>query len=117
MSDSPEQKSDERPSSAPERELDANSERAVRELLKGALADEDGAPDLTRGFQKKLRERSGGKFYADGWSTVKHPPLATFLITSLMMLFVLCVIYALIAPLGGAPVPAGPPKPVQVLPH
>jgi hypothetical protein len=109
---------DGRPSSPPERELDSKSEQAVRELLRGALPDdEDGAPDLTRGVQQKLRVRSGGKFYADGWSTVKHPPLATYLITSLMMLFVLAVIYALLAPLAGAPEPAKPAKPIQVVPQ
>lgn len=109
---------DGRPSSPPERELDSKSEQAVRELLRGAMADDDdGAPDLTRGVQQKLRVRSGGKFYADGWSTVKHPPLATYLITSLMMLFVLGVIYALLAPLAGAPEPAKPAKPIQVLPQ
>ncbi|HWA73436.1 MAG TPA: hypothetical protein VG937_13920 [Polyangiaceae bacterium] len=100
--------------SAPE--LDASGEQAVRELLRGAIPEPEALPDLTLGVQQKLRVRSGGKFYADGWSTVKHPPLNTYLITSLMMLFVSCVIYALLAPLSGAPEIAKPPKPVTVVP-
>lgn len=97
-------------------ELDTSGERAVRELLRGALAEPEALPDLTRGVQQKLRVRSGGKFYADGWSTVKHPPLNTYLITSLMMLFVTGVIYALLAPLARAPEVVPPPKPVTVVP-
>jgi len=113
MSDAGEQ--DGRPS-APDRELDASGEQAVRDLLRGAIAEPEALPDLTRGVQQKLRVRSGGKFYADGWSTAKHPPLNTYLITSLMMLFVSCVIYALLAPLAGPPEVAKPPKPVIVVP-
>ena len=90
----------------------------LRSALKGRpAAEEEAPPDVLGGFQRKLRERSRGKFYGDGWSTSRHPPINTYLITSLMMLFVLCVIYALIAPLAGAPEPAGPPKPVRVLPR
>lgn len=93
---------------------DPEAEVAVRQILRGALATDEQLPDLTRGVQQKLRVRSGGKFFADGWSTVKHPPLSTYLITSLLMLFVLCVIYALLAPLSGAPELARPPQPVPI---
>lgn len=102
--------------SSPDRELDATAEQAVRDMLRGALTEPEAPPDLTRGVQQKLRVRSGGKFYADGWSTAKHPPLNTYLMTSLIMLFVLCVIYALLAPLSGAPELAKPPKPVIIMP-
>jgi hypothetical protein len=92
------------------------TEQAVRAMLRGARGgEEEEAPDLVRGVQQKIRVRSGGKFYADGWSTVKHPPLATYLITSLLMLFVLIVIYALLAPLSGPPELARPPKAVQIV--
>lgn len=98
-------------------ELDANGEQSMRELLRGALAERHSVPDLIAGVQQKIRVRSGGKFYADGWSTVRHPPLNTYLISSLLMLFVLCVVYALLAPLSGAPERAKPVAPVKVLPH
>jgi hypothetical protein len=83
--------------------------------LKGSSAEEP-PPDVLAGFQKKLRERSGGKFYEDGWSTSRHPPKSTYLITSLIMLAVLGLIYALLAPLSGEPVPVeNEPQPVQLI--
>ena len=83
--------------------------------LKGSPSEE-APPDVLAGFQKKLRERSGGKFYEDGWSTSRHPPINTYLITSLIMLAVLGVIYALLAPLSGEPVPVdNEPQPVQII--
>jgi hypothetical protein len=91
---------------------------ALRSALKGGTGDEQaGAPDVLAGVQKKLRERSGGKFYEDGWSTSRHPPINTYLITSLLMLAILGVIYALLAPLSGEPVPVeNVPQPVQIIP-
>ena len=82
--------------------------------LKGA--PEQASPDVLAGFQRKLRARSGGKFYADGWSTSRHPPINTYLITSLLMLAVLGIVYALLAPLSGEPVKIeNTPQPVQVI--
>ena len=98
-------------------EADENDELAaeLRSALKGGMA-EDEPPDVLAGFQKKLRERSGGKFYEDGWSTSRHPPINTYLITSLMMLAILGLIYALLAPLSGEPVPVeNTPQPVQII--
>jgi len=96
-------------------ELDASTEQSMRDLLRGALVEPHSVPDLTQGVQQKIRVRSGGKFYADGWSTARHPPLNTYLISSLLMLFVLCIVYALLAPLSGAPERAKPSAPVQVV--
>jgi hypothetical protein len=88
---------------------------SLRSALKGAVT-EQAAPDVLAGFQRKLRERSGGKFYEDGWSTSRHPPINTYLITSLLMLAVLGVIYALLAPLSGEPQPVeNTPQPVQLI--
>ena len=86
----------------------------LRSALKAGAAE--APPDVLAGFQKKLRERSGGKFYEDGWSTSRHPPINTYLITSLLMLAILGVIYALLAPLSGEPVPVeNTPQPVQII--
>lgn len=86
----------------------------LRSALKGGRVE--AAPDVLSGFQRKMRERSRGKFYADGWSTSRHPPINTYLITSLLMLAVLGIIYALLAPLVGEPVPVeNTPQPVQVI--
>ena len=97
-------------------EAEENEELAadLRSALKGGVSEEP--PDVLAGFQKKLRERSGGKFYEDGWSTVRHAPINTYLITSLMMLAVLGIIYAFLAPLSGEPVPVeNTPQPVQII--
>jgi hypothetical protein len=76
-------------------------EAGVRALLRGALKKEDRAPDVLAGVQKKLRERSGGKFYEDAWSTAKAPPTLTFLATSALMLVIVALAYAVLAPLRG----------------
>ena len=75
----------------------------LRSALRGALRPQGEAPDVLAGFQKKVRERSDGKFYADGWSTSRHPPVNTYFVTGLLMLLALGVIYALLAPLSGEP--------------
>lgn len=86
---------------------------SLRSALKAA---ETPAPDLLSGFQRKLRERSRGKFYADGWSTSRHPPINTYLITSLLMLAMLGLIYALLAPLSGEPSRIqNQPQPIQII--
>lgn len=101
--------SDERPS----------SEQPLASWMKDALggAEEEGARvDVLRGVQDRLRERSGGKFYRDGWSTTRHAPFATYFITALLMLATVVLIYAIIAPVIPDPVPQT--KPVQVIsPH
>ncbi len=98
-------------------EAEENEELAadLRSALKGG-PEEEAPPDVLAGFQRKLRERSRGKFYADGWSTSRHPPINTYLITSLLMLAVMGVIYALLAPLSGEPAPVeNTPQPVQII--
>src|SRR5450432_696128 len=98
-------------------EAPAEPDESLRSMLRGALREEGPAPDVLAGVQKKIRERSKGKFYADGWSTAKHPPLNTYLITSLLMLAVLGISYALLSPLEGSPEPVrNQPAPVQLIP-
>ncbi|HEV8247386.1 MAG TPA: hypothetical protein VGP93_16520 [Polyangiaceae bacterium] len=80
-----------------------SADDVFRDALRGALSDEGPSPDVLRGFQQKLRERSGGKFYADGWSTARHAPTNTYLITALLMLAAIGLIYALMRPLSGDP--------------
>jgi len=88
----------------------------VRSLLKGALGVEPAPVDVLAGVQKKLRERSGGKFYADEWSTAKKPPTLTFLVTSALMLVFVLVAYAVLAPLRGhAEGVQTEPVPVEVI--
>lgn len=71
----------------------------VRDLLRGALRPPPGAvaPELLGGVQKKLRVRSRGKFYGDGWSTA-HAPRSTYLVTSAIMLLLIFVVAVLLIP-------------------
>jgi hypothetical protein len=72
--------------------------------------------DVLSGVQNKLRRRSGGKFYADRWSTVRHPPISTYLITSLAMLAFVALSYFVLHPLQGVPEPVRiQPPPIEVL--
>ena len=98
-------------------ELDATELARMQRLMRGALDETAaGSPDVLRGVQRKLRERSGGKFYADGWSTARHAPISTYLVTSLLMLAVMVFIYAVIHPLAGAPTMVRSiPVPVEVI--
>ena len=95
-------------------DLEAES---IRALLRKSSRMEHEVPDLVAGFQKKLRKRSGGKFYADGWSTSKEPPIMTYLITSILMLVMVFAAYAVLRPLAGESISVPmTPAPVRVLP-
>jgi hypothetical protein len=71
----------------------------VRDLLRGALRPPPGAiaPELLGGVQRKIRQRSRGKFYGDGWSTAQAPR-STYLVTSVIMLVLIVVIAVLLVP-------------------
>ena len=78
----------------------------VRDLLRGALRPPPGsvAPSLLRGVQHRIRTRSRGKFYGDGWSTARTPR-STYLMTSLVMLCVLAFIFVVLIPWSGGALP------------
>ncbi len=73
----------------------------VKDLLRRALDPPRGArsPEILPAVQRRIRVESGGKFFADGWSTT-IAPRATFLVTAVVMLLVTIVLLALLAPLG-----------------
>jgi len=98
-------------------DLDEAQAESVRNLLRGTLdRAESEAPDVLRGVQRKIRQRSRGKFYADGWSTAKNPPIATYLLTSLAMLLILGLVYSLFGSLAGDPAPVhNEPAPVHIV--
>ena len=69
----------------------------IRRLLQRSLAEEDGADvDVRLLVQKRLRERSQGKFYGEGWSTSIEPPVARYLVTSLIMLVIAVAVYVVL---------------------
>lgn len=85
----------------PERESTPRlDEDEVRSLLRQAMhVDRRKSVSVLPGVQRKIRQRSRGKFYADGWSTGRSPS-STYIVTSLVMLVVLAVIYLALVPGG-----------------
>ncbi len=85
----------------PERESTPRlDEDEVRSLLRQAMHVDRRKPvSVLPGVQRKIRQRSRGKFYADGWSTGRSPS-STYIVTSLVMLVVLAVIYLALVPGG-----------------
>ena len=85
---------------------DSIDEVDVRDLLRGALRPPPGAvaPKLLRGVQKRLRKRSRGKFYGDGWSTASAPR-STYLITSLVMLGLVLLVFLVLIPWSAGSLP------------
>ena len=80
---------------------DSKDDDAMRALLKrasdaGAAATPE--PNLLRGVQKKLRTRSKGKFYADGWSTSQSR--INYGLVAVAMLVVIAVAYFALGPMG-----------------
>lgn len=89
---------------------------SLQNLLRRSLP-EGANVDLLQSVQRKLRERSGGKFYDEGWSLSKHPPVSRYLITSLFMLAILLVLYSVLFSFAGTPEPTRiDPPPIQVMP-
>jgi hypothetical protein len=70
----------------------------VKNLLRAALKPpKEGAAEIKKGVQKKIREASGGRFFADGWSTAEAPR-ETYLITAVLMLVIVIAAFLLLGP-------------------
>lgn len=75
-------------------ETEENVEKSVRSILRrGAHHD----VDLLGGVQRRIRERSRGRFYRDGWSR-RNSATSTLLLTSLLMLVILLLVYLVLLP-------------------
>jgi hypothetical protein len=79
-----------------------SGEDPMAALVKRSLAEAERArtpaPSILRGVQRRIRKRSRGKFFADGWSTtdarVSHALIAG------AMLLILVVAYFALGPVG-----------------
>lgn len=78
----------------------------LKDALRDALRPPEGsvAPSLLRGVQRKLRVRSRGKFYGDGWSTASSPR-STYLITSVLMLALMALVVFVLIPWSSSGLP------------
>jgi len=105
------------PTSEPEVD---DADEQMRALLHQALNRESEPEVAVLGrVQQRIREASGGKFYEDGWSTSDSPPVATYLITTLVMLAIVIGLYLVLAPISGEPelIETYPAEPVRVVPN
>jgi hypothetical protein len=90
-------------------ERDAPSEREdrdddpIRALLKRSAAKQDYAPppDIVRKVQRRIRQRSKGKFFADGWSTTQSR--VNYALVAIIMLVLVALVYFALGPTGIAP--------------
>lgn len=79
---------------------------ALTALLKRSLAQEedalDGSPEkdaqLLASVQRKLRKRSRGKFYGDGWSTTQSR--LNYALIAAVMLVTIVAVYLALGPTG-----------------
>jgi hypothetical protein len=79
-----------------------SDEDPMRALLKRSLdrASDAGAsePDILGAVQKKIRRRSRGKFYGDGWSTTQTK--ISYALIAIVMLVLVGVAYFALGPTG-----------------
>jgi hypothetical protein len=71
--------------------------QALRDLVKRSLSREAlrvEAPDLLPGVQKRIRRRSSGKFFGDGWST-SQARISYTLVALVTLLLVALAFFAL----------------------
>jgi hypothetical protein len=64
-------------------------------MLEGSRREGDSPPDVLRGVQRKIRQRSRGKFFADGWSTTNAR--FSYVLVAVVMLIILGVAYFALA--------------------
>jgi hypothetical protein len=80
---------------------DRESDPAMRALLQRAtkkIESDQPAPDLLAGVQRKIRKRSRGKFFADGWSTTNMH--INFALIAFVMLSIILIAYVALGPTG-----------------
>ena len=77
---------------------DAAEDVAIQSLLRKSMVERGPVvvPDLVTGVQKKLRKRSRGKFYADGWSTATSR--TSYVLVAVAMLVVVAIAYLVLGP-------------------
>ena len=76
---------------------DEQDDEEVRALVRRALSPEaltQDVPDLLGGVQRRIRKRSRGKFFADGWST-GQARMGYVLVALVTLLLVVIAYYAL----------------------
>lgn len=72
----------------------------MRALLKRSLTKAEPAPQkpILREVQRKIRVRSKGKFFSDGWSTTAAK--VNYALIAVLMLLIVAVAYFALGPMG-----------------
>lgn len=86
---------------AAEDEHEVEDDEDVRALLKRVFpagGEGERAPDLLPGVQRRIRRRSRGRFFADGWSTTHQR--ATYALVGLLTVLLSVLAYLGLAPMG-----------------
>jgi hypothetical protein len=87
---------------APREAFDSKDDEAISKLLKKSFASEapeEAAPEsMLPSVQRKIRQRSKGKFYGDGWSTQQSK--LNYALVAVIMLLVIAVCYMALGPTG-----------------
>jgi hypothetical protein len=74
----------------------AIDDERLRAILRGS-SGHAAPPNLLGGVQRRICERSRGRFYADGWSRSKAAT-STYIITSLLVLGIFLLAYFVLLP-------------------
>ncbi len=81
---------------------DSAEDDAMRALLKrslaGKAAEPAAPPEILRGVQRRIRLRSRGKFYGDGWSVSRSR--VSYMAIAAAMLIIIAVAYFALGPMG-----------------
>lgn len=70
----------------------------MRSLLKRSFAKQAPSEPVLRNVQRKIRERSKGKFYADGWSTTQAR--MSYALIAVAMLIIVAIAFLILGPMG-----------------
>jgi hypothetical protein len=70
---------------------------SVRSILHRTKIRRTPEVDLLPGVQRRIRERSRGRFYGDGWSR-RGSATSTYVVTCLLMLVILVLVYFVLVP-------------------
>jgi hypothetical protein len=103
MSDPESRERSERDEAEPEVDVDSLEGRKMAGLLKQAMGESlpEAPRPLLAGVQRKIRQRSRGKFYGDGWSTTDSR--ISYILVAVVMLLILGVAYFALGPVDISP--------------
>jgi hypothetical protein len=76
---------------------EAAAQIAVRSMLRRVRLPRAQHVDLLPGVQARIRQRSRGRFYGDGWSR-SRASTSTYVVTCMLMLTILLLVFFVLLP-------------------